>query len=240
MGASKNEPSHAQPTTLLEFLLAFVGENESVRLRAIPPRKRAGSTLKVETTPKQLAIDAAILKRLRRLNEGRGLYFVVNSGGDKDKDITRFNAAFCEADNLSLAEQHALLDAFPLPPSIRVETKKSVHAYWLFSDECTETDWRDIQLRLIQWFKSDSSIKNPSRTMRLPGFNHLSLGDNGELEFKSVSVVEFHPDRRYTPAQLKDAFSRLSTLEARSKKSREMEGPPGQCVSEGGRNQTLT
>ena len=84
----------------------------------------------------ELAKNFALQERLRRLNVNRGLYFVVNSGGDVDKSITRFNAFFVEIDDRGIDEQHALYDKAPIQPSIRVETKKSVHCYWLIDGNC--------------------------------------------------------------------------------------------------------
>jgi putative DNA primase/helicase len=239
MGTSKDKSSHDQPVTVSEFLLAFVGEGDPVRMRAIEPDKK-NSTIKVVATPKQLASQHALQDRLCKLNETRGLYFVVNSGGDKDRDISKFNAVFCESDNLSLEEQHTQLDASPLLPSLRVETKKSVHAYWLLEDGCSESDWREIQLGLISRFNSDPAIKNPARTMRLPGFNHISVNENAELQYKRVHIIEFHPDRRYTPAQLKAAFPRPAAPEARGMNGRDRASAPGEFLLEGSRNRTLT
>jgi len=222
-----------------EFLLAFFSESDRVRIRAIPPDRKGRATIQV-VTPGQVAHATSVQNRLRKLNERCGIYFVVNSGGDKDADISRFNATFCESDDLSLAEQHAQLNHSPLAPSIRVETKKSVHAYWLINGQCSEKEWRGIQLGLIHRFRGDPSIKNPSRTMRLPGFNHVSSADNGKLQYKRVRVVDFHPDRRYTPAQLRDAFPKPPKLEADRTTGRENKIAFGKVLAEGVRNATMT
>ena len=59
----------------------------------------------------------------------RGIFFVVNYGGQDDDSITRINAQFVEMDNDSFDEQQKKIDAFPLPPSMIMKTQKSYHVY---------------------------------------------------------------------------------------------------------------
>src|SRR4051794_7769481 len=120
---------------LFDFLEPFFpDEDEPIHLRAIRPKgaveTQENQTTNIKTTRRKLASDKRLQERLHRINKTRGLYFVVNAGGTKKKDISRFTAFFAEGDQLSIPEQHALLDSLPCPPSIRVETLKSVHAYW--------------------------------------------------------------------------------------------------------------
>lgn len=142
------------------------------------------------------------------MNYTRGLYFVVNGGGSSDAEITGFNAWFAEDDNRSIDEQHRILDAAPLRPSLRVETRRSVHAYWLIAGECKAKDWRAIQNQLIAHFACDEKIKNPSRVMRLPFFNHVHYEkESNSLSYKRVSLVEFKSELRYTLKEMQAAFS---------------------------------
>jgi putative DNA primase/helicase len=111
--------------------------------------------------------DPAIISHLRSLNETRGIYFVVNSGGDKDDEIIRYNAFYAEYDDLSIDEQLRRFKSAPVLPSILNVTKKSVHVYWLLRGPCSEEKWGDGQERIISHFYSDPDIKNPARLMRL-------------------------------------------------------------------------
>jgi hypothetical protein len=145
-------------------------------------------------------------------NKTRGWYFVVSAGGNTDADITRFNAFFVEIDTLPLDDQHRLFDASPIHPSIRLETRKSVHAYWLVDGECDIDAWREVQGRLIAYFDSDRSIKNPSRVMRLPFFNHVHYNaEKKDYEYKQVSIVAFAPERKFTVAEMRGAFTTTSS-----------------------------
>lgn len=162
-----------------DFLAAlFPDEDEDVRLRAFKPKDAPSddprfTARKWLTTRRELSTNAALRREIIEYNKTRGIYFVVNSGGDTKEEITRFNAWFAEDDRRSIEEQHKLLDEAPLPPSIRIETRKSVHAYWLISGDCNAEEWGDIQQRLIAHFGSDAAISDASRVMRLPLFNHV-------------------------------------------------------------------
>ena len=195
---------------LSDFLSAFFHDpSETIRLRAFAAKGRDAvvSARSFGVTRDQLTTLSDLQEKLIQANEERGLYFVVNSGGDTDADIDRFNAFFAENDDLPLIQQHAQLDSCPLVPSIRVETLKSIHAYWLINGGCSESEWRDIQQRLIDYFKGDEKIKNPARVMRLPHFSHVSYNPESEnYSFKPVTVVKFDQDLKYTVEQMQKAF----------------------------------
>jgi hypothetical protein len=198
--------------TITEFLGAFFpDENESIHLRSFKPRTAPASptlhSRMYETSPRRLRTDRQLQETLKANNVTQGLYFVVNSGGNEDKNIQRYNGFFVENDTLPIEEQHAKLTAAPIQPSIRVETLKSVHAYWLCDGDCNEVEWRAIQEGLIKYFDGDTKIKNPSRVMRIPHFNHVKYdNESGRYCYKPVKVVEFSPQRRYTVDDMESAF----------------------------------
>ncbi len=194
-----------------DFLAAFVPDPyEEINLRAFKPREAPEgeerfSPSKKRTFREALSSADDLQKSLAELNRTRGLYFVVNGGGDRDEEIINFRACFAEMDDVPLVEQHAAFDAAPIPPTIRVETLKSVHGYWLLQPGATAAEWRELQARLIHYFKSDPKIKNPSRVMRLPGFNHVRYS-NGLLSYKPVVVAAFDPTRKFAIGELLAAF----------------------------------
>lgn len=161
-----------------------------------------------------LTIDFA--RQHGRSAEEMGVYFVVNPAvttteNIADDHITAFCAAFVENDRATITEQHAALDAAPLPTSARIETAKSVHAYWFLEPGATEEEWREIQLRLIAYFGGDPAIKNPSRIMRAPGFDHTRLDADGvTIVRKPVVCVQLDPERRYTAEEMLKAFPSVS------------------------------
>jgi hypothetical protein len=198
--------------SLDEFLTAFFPDPyQDINLRTFAPKGAPDgdsrfSAVKLLTCREALACDEQLVDGLHEYNKTRGLYFVVNAGGNKDADITNFNAFFVEMDEGALSDQHAKLDACPMPPTIRVETLKSVHAYWLAAPGCSADEWRKVQRRLIHHFGGDPKIKNPSRVMRVPGFNHVKFTD-GLLSFKPIECVAFDASRRFTPSEMCAAFA---------------------------------
>lgn len=179
---------------LEEFLRPFFDPGETVCLRVFDDRKTgAFKGAKLECAAGKIATMTDILHRHNQQN--RGIYFVINFGGHEDVDISRINAQFVECDNLSLEEQMAQIEAFPLPPSMIVKTKKSLHCYWLMKDAKLE-DFRRVQKRLVLQFNGDSACINESRVFRLPGFNHC------KAEPVMVECIKFNPELRYTQAEL--------------------------------------
>lgn len=132
---------------------------------------------------------------------GRGIFFVVNSGGHDDVNITRINAQFVEMDHDSFEDQQKKIDAFPLPPSMVIRTRKSLHTYWFMDSTARVDRFREIQTRLVKYFDGDPMCVNESRVMRLPGFNHCKTDTPVE-----VTCISFHPERKYTQDQLSDVL----------------------------------
>lgn len=127
--------------------------------------------------------------------QNRGIFYVINCGGHDDKSITRINAQFVEMDDLSFKDQQERIDAFPLPPSMIIKTRKSLHTYWFMKGAKVDR-FRDIQKGLVKHFNGDPMCINESRVLRLPGFNHC------KEDPIMVACVSFHPERRYTQDQL--------------------------------------
>lgn len=130
----------------------------------------------------------------------RGIFFVVNSGGNSDRKINKINAQFFECDTLSLEEQLENISKFPLEPSIIVQTKKSLHVYFLIKNGKVEK-FRDIQKKLAKHFNGDGSCINESRVMRVPGFYHC------KEEQVRVKCIKFNPNLFYTQEDLEKELS---------------------------------
>uniref|UniRef100_UPI0039EB8450 DNA primase family protein n=1 Tax=Clostridium perfringens TaxID=1502 RepID=UPI0039EB8450 len=130
----------------------------------------------------------------------RGIFFVVNSGGNSDRKINKINAQFFECDTLSLEEQMENISKFPLEPSIIVQTKKSLHVYFLIKNGKVEK-FRDIQKKLAKYFNGDGSCINESRVMRVPGFYHC------KEEPVRVKCIKFNPNLFYTQEDLERELS---------------------------------
>lgn len=212
--------------TLTQFLSAFFpDEQELIWIRAFKAKDAAqtpeNKTKMVSATRARLQSDKALQSELKELNKQRGIYFVVNSGGNENKDITRFNAVFAEIDmseddwqdnsrrEAELARQMRLYKNAALQPSILTETLRGLSAFWLAEPAGRESveQWKQIQARLIEVFNADAANKNEARLMRLPFFNHVRYEKaSGELFYKPVRIVEFEPARRYALDELQAKF----------------------------------
>jgi hypothetical protein len=161
----------------LRFLSALGKSPSTTRLRAFPHRSNPRK-FNEKTNPngiKARAGDFDLVAAHRWQQEERGIYLVVNDGGDKDATITACRAFFLEWDTRPVSWQLNAWREFGLAePSIIVTTGgKSAHLYWVLSDPITPDRWAPIQSALIAATGADPSNRNPSRVMRLPGAHYI-------------------------------------------------------------------
>ncbi|MBQ7574011.1 MAG: DUF927 domain-containing protein [Clostridia bacterium] len=204
-----------------KFLSAFYQENEDVCIRVFSDRKADDPEFKGQKYTEKLSNIQNLFPALKQHNEKhRGVFFVVNSGGHRDNEITRVNAQFVEMDTGSFGEQQAKIDSFKLKPSIIVRTKKSLHCYWLINNGDIK-QFRDIQLRLVKQFDGDSMCQNESRCMRLPGFYH------SKQEPVMVECIKFKPEIKYTQAELSKMLPKVQMPEHDGASRTEFKGVVG-------------
>ena len=164
-------------------------EKGNLRLRAFYPPghpfKSSDSGRKGE--PKRATVE-------EWQNEGRGVYAVINDGGDTDSEITQCRAVFCEWDDRPKEWQVDAWKGLGLPePTLQVDTGgKSIHNYWVFAEPISVDDWKSLQTRLLDHADADRSLKNPSRVMRLPGTFHID-GDGNPGGLTSI----IHTSEKY-------------------------------------------
>lgn len=213
--------------SLVEFFQAFrIDPAELIEFRAIAAKKCPPHLYKdwpTQNKPPQsrtlapasyvnLTDAKDIIKGLREENTKRGVYWIVNAGGNEDVDIKRFVSAFAETDppegtDAEAFKQSELEKPRPLPVSAQMLTKKSVHDYWLIDGPCSREEWIIIQQGIIARFGSDPTISNESRVMRFPNTNHVSVDHVKDcLVYKPIELVTFEPTRKYTVTQLMEAF----------------------------------
>jgi hypothetical protein len=183
----------------IRFLALLGKRQEDARLRAFPWKK---STRKAEIGARKGGFDLA---RAARWNaDGRGIYLVINNGGDRKQDINQCIAFFVEWDDRPIEWQVTAWQELGLPePSIIVSTGHSAHTYWVLSEPISPERWRPVQERLIDVCDSDQACKDESRVMRLPGFDYIGEGDapTGAIEIIHES------DNRYTVDQIEAAVA---------------------------------
>jgi len=174
-----------------QFLALLGKDPETARLRAFPHRLNPD---RLTIGPRKGSYDLSIASRWQA--EGRGVYVVINDGGDNDDAITLCRAFWVEWDTRPLDWQLEAWREFGLgQPSFIVTTGgKSAHLYWVLSEPITVDRWRPIQLALIAATGADPVNKNASRVMRLPGAFYL--GPDGKAS--GQSKIHSSSDRRYS------------------------------------------
>lgn len=201
-------------------------DSDTVYLRTFNDKNKSGSGENKEIL---LSRFSAIVPHLREQNSrDRGIFFVVNGGGQSDKAVKHARAQFNDFDDYPFEEQIRRLNEFPLEPSIIIKTKKSLHSYWILENGEIKL-FRELQQRLIQYFGSDPVIKNESRVMRLYGFEHRKT----DIPVM-VTLVKFDPELRYTQRQLHEVLPLLKT--APSKPGLHSESSEGEKIPVGQRH----
>ena len=170
-----------------QFLSLLGKDPAAARLRAFPHRLNP-NRFHAKTNPNGIKarkgsyeLDAA--SRWQR--EGRGVYLVINDGGDDDNAITLCRAFWVEWDDRPVDWQLTAWSEFGLgEPSIVVTTGgKSAHLYWVLAKPISRSRWEPIQAALIAVTGADPVNKNASRVMRLPGAFYI--GPDGKASGQS-------------------------------------------------------
>ena len=196
MGKYAWEPLDITPE---EFLMSFFEAEEKICFQILDDRPKdpehtifAGAKLE--------GISGKFDKIEGKLHDhnamNRGIFFVVNYGGHEAKDISRINAQFMEIDDVPFEEQIRRIEEFDLEPSLIVQTRKSLHVYWLMKPGAKLENSRYIQRQLVANFSADGQNINSNRVFRVPGFYHC------KKEPVLVQCVKFNPELRYTQEEL--------------------------------------
>lgn len=184
---------------------------------------------------------------LRQYNQRNyGVFWVVNGGGNTDPEVKQAGIAraqFMEIDpdpevmdrikageitlEDALGDQIDQIAEFPLEPSIIVRTKKSLHTYWLL-DGGDIGQFRNLQKGLIAHFRSDPSIQNESRVMRVPGFEHR------KADPVMVRLLKFDPDLTYTQDQIREALGVPMEPEETAPQMQRPDQASGEKIPKGG------
>ena len=156
-----------------QFLSLLGKDAVGARLRAFPHR---ANPAKGEIGARKGPFDLVVAEQWQR--EGRGVYLVINDGGDSKREITACRALFVEWDDRPIAWQLSAWRELGLPePSLIVLSGgKSAHCYWLLEHPIPPQEWAPLQAELIAYAGGDPHCKDASRVMRLPGCWYIDAG----------------------------------------------------------------
>lgn len=137
---------------------------------------------------------------------GCGVFFVVNDGGSTDAAICAVRAAFIDSDGVPLGA----VTWHHRPDFIVLRDPQHWHAYWRTSDVPVSA-FRELQKRLAKNYGTDSAVCNPSRVLRLAGFDHLkNPNEPHRLRLIDYLGVKAHRTSHYTFAELLDGLPELT------------------------------
>jgi len=148
--------------------------------------------------------------KLKYLNitKDADIYFIPNTGGTKNSQITQINSSFIDWDAgrnsqgnyfpieiVAQKKQEFLqqIDIFPYRPTYVIETRNGYHVYWFLYPGTTPEQFIIIQKELIKQLNSDPVIHNPARVMRLPGYYACKSGQYSPF---FVNIIE-HNNVKY-------------------------------------------
>ena len=150
-------------------------------------------------------------------NKNGDIYYVVNSGSDKNDGITKFNAVFIDFDagknkndeyyTLEEVKNYKAsiinkLKLYNTEPTFIIETRNGYHVYWALEESATVEKWQLCTNKLISKFNSDKQVNNPARLMRLP-FTYWMKNKSNPFY---VDIVSFK-DTKYNVDHLLDSLS---------------------------------
>lgn len=152
------------------FLDLLGKQQGTARLRAFPHRLNPNFKT---IGPRKGSYDIAEASRWQR--EGRGVYLVINDGGDNKASITHCLAFFIEWDHKPVEWQLTAWKELGLgePTMIVTTGGKSAHLYWVLDADVDPERWAPIQAALIDYCGADPACKDASRVMRLPGASYM-------------------------------------------------------------------
>lgn len=136
-----------------------------------------GSAKQFWFTAADEAAAQRILRVVKALNqEGFGIFFGANPrwrDGGKAEDVALFRVVFADFDGVtSLDEVLTRIAESGLPePSVTVFSGGGWHVYWILAAPIGDAEkWTTTQQRLALLLRSDTSVADASRVMRVPGF----------------------------------------------------------------------
>lgn len=150
-------------------------------------------------------IEVDFAKATELNGKGWGIFHTPNTfeGQRRAENLVSINYWFVDIDGGDKAEHLKRLQAAILRPSVVVETKNGLHAYWE-AKKAGIKRFLEIEERLIWQFKADPQVKDLPRLLRMPGFYHH------KAEPFLVKIVEAR-DMAYSETEMLFAFKAAKT-----------------------------
>lgn len=186
-------------TKTLEFLKLINKENSDIAIQTFDDRD-TGEEKRKELTKQFFGKIEDFKDDLKALNQaGAGIFIMVNDpiiDSTKGSAIRHRTAHFADSDDGDRTE-------VPLESTVKVQTANGFHWYWVLNQQYPIAGFEQLQKSIARLLKTDSSVCNRNRLMRLPGFFHL------KDPAKPVMVTIVHKsEKRYSLSDLETAFGK--------------------------------
>jgi len=176
--------------TPAEALAAYSGfvwaPDDLIELRPLPASRGAPCPWPRQWV-KAADLSGMVQDLLAANHEGANLFAGVmprrTDGGGTDADCFPGRVVWADFDNVQPRESWRTIEGAGLPmPGMVIASGHGTHAYWRLSEPAAPEIVSRIVANLAAVLGSDSTVKNPSRIMRLPGFlNHKAPAAPCEL-----------------------------------------------------------
>lgn len=164
-GEGKLKETKMQPniSEIKQFKRFFHGDNPAV-FQMYSKKKGGGRFIYKK-------LIASVIEQLLQANDdGFEIAMLINhsdTGGRKNEDIGNINSFYVDFDDKKITLENIL--NLPVKPHLVTETSPgNYHAYWLVDDCCLDV-FPVIQYQLAVKLGGDTSVRDPSRVMRVPG-----------------------------------------------------------------------
>lgn len=186
-------------TQLQTYSQMLFEPDDIVELRLI---KAGAKPIQRWITAKELPEQAETLAQLNR--QGYNIYAGPNprkaKGQSGDDNVLLARCLFCDFDGIEPGDGCGrwefvlgrIIEAELPEPDMAVSSGHGIHTYWKLEEPLHDMDkWRQVQQRMNSVLNADSTIKNPERIMRLPGFLNVK-----EKPFQETFIIDCRDAKR--------------------------------------------
>jgi P4 family phage/plasmid primase-like protien len=196
-----------QTAQAMRFLSFVFDPQDWIEVRRLPSRRSTWFQL-ADVAATQAALQAAWQHNARQDNPDN-VYVGINPrdghGRNGDECVPLARALFADFDKGATVDDALarIRDAGLPEPSIVIVSGGGVHAYWLLIEPITDMAvWAATMKGIIAAVRSDKSIHNPERIMRLPGTRNVKPDRPGRPWCHIVSINDTrHPAAAFPVAQ---------------------------------------
>ncbi|MFC1587898.1 AAA family ATPase [Planctomycetota bacterium] len=175
---------------------------EIIEARCLPVGKRTQFWCKTEELSSHIGhIQFLNLKGITRHDIYCGVLPRLQDGGSRDEHCAPGHILWADFDHTTVEQALESAKSAGMPKStMAINSGHGCHLYWRFEGSQQPEIISQAVGDLADLLKSDPSVKNPSRILRLPGFT------NWKKPVAPCQIIEANPHRKYSFAELRQVI----------------------------------